>query len=122
MKILVIEDDTGICELISLRLIRMGCEPRCVHSASDALSYLAGNSPDLMILDYSLPDMNAGELVDTLRKKNTQLPPFIISTGEGDERIIEKMMGMGAADIIIKDLDFLDLMPEIVKKHFRQIR
>jgi len=102
MNILLVEDDAGLVELITVNLEESGFSVRSATSGAEALAHLEKQTPDLMLLDYSLPDMNGRELIETLNKQQTPPPPFIITTGQGDERIAVNMMKLGAMDYLIK--------------------
>ena len=121
MIILIVEDDKGLVELITEKVREAGYETACAHSAKDALQWLSGHTTYMMLLDYSLPDMNAKEFLTQLQKKERPLPPFIVSTGQGDERIAVEMMKLGARDYVIKDSLFLDRLPEVLKRVAREI-
>jgi len=117
MIILLIEDDVGIAELLKDKLFEEGGhETACVHSADAALTYLAGQTPDLLIIDYGLPDMNGKALLEALYNTGRSLPPFVVSTGQGDERVAVDMMKLGARDYVVKDISFLDLLPQTIKR------
>ena len=109
MNILLIEDDAGLVELITANLEESGFSVKSAASGAEALAHLKKQTPDLMLLDYSLPDINGRELIETLNKKQIPLPPFIITTGQGDERIAVDMMKLGAMDYLIKDNLFLEI-------------
>jgi len=121
MIILIVEDDAGLTELVRDKMEECGFETVCKDCAGDALEWLAGNTPYIMLLDYTLPDMNAKEFINRLQVISTPLPPFIISTGQGDERIAVDMMKLGARDYIIKDSNFLDMLPEVLRRVDREI-
>lgn len=116
MEILIIEDDLGIPELIRHRLEKENYNLVFANSAKSALKRLKDNAPDMIILDFALPDMNGIELINHMISENIAIPPFIVTTGMGDERTAVDMMKFGARDYLIKDIHFLDLLPEIVKK------
>lgn len=115
-QILIIEDDPGLSELLNDLLSEAGYQTVCMHTACEALAWLIGNKPYLMLLDYRLPDMNGSEFIAQLQESEQQRPPFVVSTGQGDERIAVEMMKLGARDYIIKDNQFLDLIPLVVRK------
>lgn len=115
-KILIIEDDTGILELLAEIVNSCGYESIAKSSASEAIDWLQGNMPFLILLDYGLPDINGKELINILIEKEIHIPPFIVSTGQGDERIAVEMMKLGASDYIIKDINFLDMIPIVIEK------
>lgn len=121
MNILLVEDDAGLVELITVKLEESGFSVMSAASGAEALTHLERQTPDMMLLDYSLPDINGKELVDTLNKQQTPLPPFIITTGQGDERIAVNMMKLGAMDYLVKDILFLEKLSDVVKRVVKEI-
>lgn len=121
MNILLIEDDSGLVELITGNLEELGFSVMSAASGAEALAHLKKQTPDLILLDYSLPDINGKELIETLIKQQTPLPPFIITTGQGDERIAVNMMKLGAKDYLIKDILFLEKLPDVVQRVIKEI-
>lgn len=119
--ILIIEDDNGIVDLLSEIISDIGNKSIAFNNAEDALLWLENNNPIFMIVDYSLPDMNAKEFIYKLETKRENIPPFIISTGQGDERIAVEMMKIGASDYIIKDKNFIQIFPDIIKRTLKDI-
>ncbi|MBI9066903.1 MAG: PAS domain S-box protein [Salinivirgaceae bacterium] len=114
--ILIIEDNEGLTKLLTRIMQGKGYKTVCVSNGLEALSWLKEHTPFLAILDYSLPDMNGIEFIEGLCKQTSNLPPFIVSTGQGDERIAVKMMKLGARDYIVKDNNFLEMLPHVVDK------
>ena len=112
--ILIIEDDTGLLELISEKIENCGYQIAPIQSAEKAIEWLKVNTAFLMILDYGLPEMNGKEFIVELKTKEILVPPFIVCTGQGDERIAVDMMKLGARDYIIKDSMFLEMIPLVV--------
>ncbi len=121
MRILIIEDDIGIIELLKDEFKDNGFEVDSAHSAAAGLDYLQKTEPELMILDYGLQDMNGKEFISEIKKRGIPVPPFLVATGQGDEYVAVQMMKLGARDYIIKDSSFLIMIPEIVKKLCREI-
>lgn len=114
MLVLIVEDDQGIAFLVGEAIEEMGREIAIVNTGADAIEFILRRMPDLIILDYSLPDMNAKELMALLTEKNIQIPQFIVSTGRGDEIIAVEMMKMGAYDYLIKDNSLMQRIPGVV--------
>ena len=121
MNILLIEDDAGLVELIRSMLEELGFSVMSATTGNEALAHLKKQTPDLMLLDYSLPDINGKELIETLIKQQITPPPFIITTGQGDERIAVDMMKLGAIDYLIKDILFLERLPDVVQRVIKEI-
>ncbi|QTA79742.1 Two component system response regulator/histidine kinase [Desulfonema limicola] len=121
MKILIIEDDEGIRELLRDELEEYGHKTFCVQSGKEAAAWLENHSAYLMLLDYGLPDMNGKELINELKKKTIPIPDFIVATGQGDERIAVDMMKLGARDYVIKDAHFIDMLIQAVARVNKEI-
>ncbi len=118
--ILVVDDDRGVLRLIEKSLQR---ENFCVAKADSgkaALDWLQQHRPDLMLLDLKLADSNAKDLIAKFAAAK-RLSPFIIITGQGDERVAVEMMKSGAMDYVVKDAQFYDLVPTLVRKALEQI-
>lgn len=119
--ILIIEDDPGLIELINEKIQEGGHNTICFQTAASAFEWLEDNTPILMMLDYSLPDMNAQEFIGALKISNKTIAPFVVATGRGDERIAVEMMKLGAKEYIIKDTHFLEMIPFVVSKCVSEI-
>jgi len=120
--ILIVEDDPGLADLIGEKVEECGFSPVCAYSGAKAITWLKNNdAPRLIILDFSLPDMNARDFISNFTSTGRELPPFIVSTGQGDEKIAVEMMKMGALDYIVKGAHFLDLLPGALQKINREL-
>lgn len=110
-KILLIEDDVNLAELIRIYLISEDWEIRVVHNGVDALSELAHSNYDLILLDLLLPDINGFDICRSIREKSTV--PIIMLTALEDS--IHKVQGlnMGADDYIIKPFEPTELIARI---------
>src|SRR5438552_7754877 len=106
-KLLVVDDEPRTAELTAEILRRAGYSVDVAGSGTEALERVRLGSPDLMLLDYEMPDMEAPEVLDSLRSGTERIPfPVIILTGArhspGDQVVgIER----GAADYIVKGTD-----------------
>lgn len=115
-RILIAEDDEGIHELLAGIIEDLGWSSDWARTARDTDELIGKNDYTLLVLDYALPDRNAQEFIEELTAKGKPVPPFILSTGQGDERIAVNMMKLGARDYIIKDSYFLERLPEVLKR------
>ncbi len=118
--ILVVEDDQALNPLIRKTLHRAGFEADGVTCGAEALERLAGNHDVLLLLDYRLPDMDGSELVERLRAEG-RATPFVVITGQGDERVAVRMMKAGARDYLVKETGFLELLPDRLERVLRQL-
>jgi two-component system response regulator HydG len=102
-KILVIDDDRDICLLLNRFLTRRGYDVIEMYTGKKALAWLDANQPHLVMCDYRLGDMDAMEMLTSMKNKYPDVPVIII-TGYSDMRTAVKVMKMGAYDYITKPL------------------
>src|ERR1041385_3341611 len=93
--ILIVDDDAGLLSLIQKALKREGFVTASAHSGQEAIAWHSQNSADLMLLDLKLPDIEGKELINRLATLGKPTP-FIVITGQGDERVAVDMMKRGA--------------------------
>jgi len=120
--ILIIEDDAGLVELLNEKIQEQGFQTANVNSAKEAFDWLKNQTPSLILLDYNLPDKNGKEFIADLMSEYEAIPPFILATGQGDERIAVEMMKLGARDYIVKDSNFLELMPIVITRVCKEVQ
>jgi two-component system, sensor histidine kinase len=115
-RLLYIEDDEGLARLLQLRLERQRFSVDIANTAEDGLRMLHEQVYDLALLDYHLPGMSGLELLDELMGREN-MPPVIILTASGDERVAVSALEKGAADYAVKDAgqSYLDLLPAIMQ-------
>jgi DNA-binding response OmpR family regulator len=106
-KLLVVDDEPRTAELTAEILRRAGYSVDVARSGSEALERVRSGSPDLMLLDYEMPDMEAPEVLDQLRLGGERIPfPVIILTGARHSPA-DQVVGIerGATDFIVKGTD-----------------
>lgn len=116
MEILIVEDDEGLGELVSRIVEQRGAKPVLKATAASALEWLTQNDTPLMLLDWQLPDLSGKELLEKLQTLNKPLPPFIVTSGQSDERELSEMKRMGARDVVVKDTGFLKALPRLLQQ------
>ncbi|MDP2865086.1 MAG: GAF domain-containing protein [Elusimicrobiota bacterium] len=114
--ILIVEDDRGTSEMEAQRLGPLGLEIRRSSTPDETVNLLRSARPELVVLDYSLPGMNALQLITRLKDEAVPVPPFILVTGRGDEAVAVESMKAGALDYIVKDAAFLENLLPTAKK------
>jgi signal transduction histidine kinase len=118
--VLVVDDDQGLTRLIEKTLRREGCTTAAAGSAAAAEAWLASRPADLMLLDLQLGDIHASAFIERLVALG-RLLPFIIITGQGDERVAVEMMKRGALDYLVKDANFLEFLPARVRRSLERL-
>lgn len=114
-QILVVDDDEGMLVLIAATLTAEGYEVVTADSGAAALARLKLRTPDLLLLDLKLRDLAGPDLLRRLRQQD-RLVPFIMVTGQGDERIAVEVMKQGALDYVMKDSALIDVLPTVVRR------
>lgn len=109
-KVLIVEDDAAISDLIKLNLDLAGYDSRQAFNGSDALAAFTTFSPNLVLLDISLPDMEGFDLLSQLKSK--ELPVIFLTARSG---LSDKVKGlkMGADDYIVKPFEAMELLARI---------
>ena len=119
-SILVVDDDEGLLILMAETLRGEGFDVATAGSAKSARAALERKSPDLMLLDLKLQDGSGPALVADLQRDKARVP-FVVVTGQGDEKIAVEVMKQGALDYVIKDTRLLDVLPALVHRAFAAI-
>src|SRR5271168_4430886 len=102
-KILVVEDDRDISELITYNLEREGYEIACLFDGSQAVDFTRKRKPDLIILDLMLPEVDGIEICRTLKSDAaTKHIPIVMLTAKSEEADVVIGLQMGADDYIPK--------------------
>jgi two-component system sensor histidine kinase/response regulator len=123
IRILYIEDDPGLARLVQKRLQRAGYVVDIASDGEQGVAKYEADSYDLMFVDQNLPVYDGLEVIRILSSKGT-LPPTIMITGSGDERVAVEAMKLGAGDYIVKDTGagYLEILPSAIEKILRQRR
>ena len=110
-KILIVDDDTNIAELISLYLTKECYETKMVHDGESALKELTLFQPNLILLDLMLPGMDGYQVCREVRTKSQV--PIIMLSAKGE--VFDKVLGLelGADDYIVKPFDTKALVARV---------
>ncbi len=128
LRVLYVEDDTGLARLTRRRLERDGIQVDLAASGEQALEMLQTRSYDLLALDNHLPGMSGLQLLSDLGEgrlgRDLSIPPSIMITGAGDEQTAVEALKLGASDYLVKDLEgsYLDLMPAVIRQALEKQR
>lgn len=120
-SILIVEDNSDHLELTKLAL-KKALENILIKEAScgaECMQIISNSDFDLVILDYSLPDQNGIEVLESIRNLKPELPILMV-TGQGNERLAVQAMKKGANDYFIKSPGYLTTLPVTVSRLFKE--
>jgi two-component system, OmpR family, phosphate regulon response regulator PhoB len=113
-KILIVEDEPAIAELVALHCKHSGYAPQIVHAVLDARDVVDENLPDLIVLDWMLPDKPGVDFARELRRdERTQDLPILMLTARADEDDKVRGFDVGADDYVTKPFSPKELMARV---------
>ncbi|MEQ8154159.1 MAG: response regulator transcription factor [Clostridiaceae bacterium] len=110
-RILVVDDDENICELIKMYLNSANYDSRVVHNGKDAQEAFSEYKPDLVLLDIMLPHIDGIDLLKWIRKEGDI--PVIMLTAKGDTFDKVLALELGADDYILKPFEPKELLARV---------
>lgn len=103
VKILVVDDEDEILELLEYNLSKEGYEPVLAHNGEEALALMRSEAPALVLLDLMLPDLDGLEVCRRMKEEPTlQKIPVVMLTARGEDHEIVAGLEVGADDYIPK--------------------
>ena len=110
-KILVVDDEKNICDLLRMYLEKEGYSVVIAYTGLDAVNMFASENPDLVLLDVMLPQLDGWQVCREIRKTNET--PIIMLTAK--DEVFDKVLGLelGADDYITKPFDTKELVARI---------
>ncbi len=110
-KLLVVDDDANICEMVRLYLEKEGYEVKTAVDGVEGVSYFKMYEPDLVLLDIMLPRKDGWQVCREIREISTK--PIIMVTAKGE--VFDKVLGLelGADDFMVKPFDMKELSARI---------
>ena len=110
-KILIVDDDENIAELISLYLTKECFETKIVYNGEDALREHDSWHPSLVLLDLMLPGMDGYQVCREIRAKSQT--PIIMLSAKGE--VFDKVLGLelGADDYVMKPFDSKEMVARV---------
>ena len=102
-KILIVEDEQGLVTLLSYNLEKQGYQVVVCMDGQKVMNTLATEKPDLILMDWMLPNVSGVELCQMIRQNyETKETPIIMLTARGDEADKVKGLSQGADDYMTK--------------------
>lgn len=110
-KVMIVDDDPSIAELISLYLIKECFDTRIVNDGEEAVRVFGEYEPDIVLLDLMLPGIDGYQVCRQLRQSSDT--PIIMLSAKGE--VFDKVLGLelGADDYIIKPFDSKELVARV---------
>ena len=110
-KVLIVDDDSNICELLRLYLEKEGWDTVIAHDGAQALKLFGEENPDLILLDVMMPELDGWQVCREIRKKSTC--PIIMLTAKGE--VFDRVLGLelGADDYVIKPFETKEVVARI---------
>lgn len=111
IKIMVVDDDSNICELLRLYLSKEGFSPIVVNDGEEAVERFDTEQPDLILLDVMMPRLDGWQVCRRIRKKSNC--PIIMLTAKGE--LFDKVLGLelGADDYIVKPFEAKEVIARV---------
>ena len=110
-KILVIDDDANICDLLKIYFENEGYEIKLANDGVEGLNYFKMYEPDLVLLDIMLPKKDGWQVCREIREMSAK--PIIMITAKGE--VFDKVLGLelGADDFVVKPFDMKELSARV---------
>ena len=111
MKVLIVDDDLALADVVSFTMRREGFEVLMAHDGKMALERWKAESPDLIILDLNLPKIDGLEVCQRIRAQ-AETPLIILSVRDGEDDIV-RGLELGADDYVVKPFSPRQLMARV---------
>ncbi|MCK4516965.1 MAG: response regulator [Spirochaetaceae bacterium] len=112
-RILVVEDDERLREVLSLLLSEAGYQVSSAENGREGVAQLGGFNPDLVLTDVAMPDMEGIEFLRILRKTKAELPVIVMSGNVTGARFLRSARVFGAAATLKKPFSNGELLGAI---------
>ena len=111
IKLLVVDDDPNICDILKTHFEKEGCEVMTAGDGVEGLALFKSGAPDLVLLDIMLPKMDGQQVLAEIRKDSAK--PVIMVTAKGE--VFDKVLNleMGADDFVVKPFDLKELSARV---------
>lgn len=111
-RVLVVDDETPITELVTMALRYEGYQMEQAHSGREAIDKVSQFHPDLIILDIMMPDLDGYEVARRLRQENQQVPIIFLTAKDSTEDKV-RGLGVGADDYVTKPFSLEELSARV---------
>lgn len=119
MKILIVDDEAGMCWILSRILSREGFTVQAAQTATEALRIIEREPISAAIINYHLPEINGLELFNQIREHGQQIPSLLI-TAYGSKELEEAALQSGFQAYVEKPFDnqrLVDQVRRVLRSH-----
>ena len=114
VRVLAIDDDPALVRFLEIYLGGQGFEILSAHAGAEGIEQARVSAPDLILLDYSMPDMDGTEVLGRLKRDDaTRGIPVVVLTARAELVDKVKSLGLGIEDYITKPFDIRELKARI---------
>ncbi|MBU1669470.1 MAG: PAS domain S-box protein [Actinobacteria bacterium] len=114
LRVLAVDDDPDMVQLIKTQLRCRGHNPVGVYGGAEALEFVRGEIPDVIILDLMMPEVNGFHVLEALKSgEKTRDIPVVIVTAKTGEEVRRQVMALGAAAMLEKPYAMDDLLKAV---------
>jgi PAS domain S-box-containing protein len=122
LRILVVDDDLGVCQSLRDVLSKEGCEVLVASGGREALERLEQHAVDLVLSDVVMPDLDGYELFQEVRRRHPELPVVLMTASHFDkDHIIKRSRLAGLEDVVYKKPIDPVRLRDIIKRHARRV-
>lgn len=121
MRILVVDDDLGVCQSLRDLLTQEGCEVVVATGGREALEKLGAAPVDLVLSDVVMPDLDGHELYNRVRERHPDVPVVLMTAFHFDkDHVIKRSRMAGLEDVLYKKPIDPPRLRDIIKRHARR--
>ena len=111
IKLLVVDDDPNICDILKTHFEKEGCEVLVAADGAEGLSLFKSGSPDLVLLDIMMPKMDGQQALNEIRKDSAKPVIMVSAKSEVFDKVL--LLEMGADDFVEKPFDLKELSARV---------
>ena len=111
-KILIVDDEVDICEMMSFTFDSHGFETIVAHDAAAAFELVKSDDPDLVVSDIRMPKGGGMKLLEDIKGHNKDKPKVFLITGYSDNTK-EEAIAAGAEDVLAKPIKLQELVDRV---------
>jgi DNA-binding response OmpR family regulator len=111
-KILIVDDEVDICEMMSFTFDSHGFDTLIAHDAATAFDLVKSENPDLVVSDIRMPKGGGMKLLADIKQHNSERPAVFLITGYSDNTR-EEAIAAGAEDVLSKPIKLAELVNRV---------